>query len=71
MYKRKCKYFERESWWYGRGKLEAIASSVRCKAACTQIFFECEKCPFYEPTPLNEDIAEFFNATCERYRKND
>lgn len=23
------------------------------------------------PRELNPDIAEFFNATCERYRKND
>ena len=71
MYKRKCKHLERVSWWYGRNpnKPEAIVSSRRCKVACTKIFFECEECPFHEPTPLNEDIAEFFKATCERYRK--
>lgn len=29
-----------------------------------------EKCSLRERV-LNSDIAEFFNATCERYRKND
>lgn len=70
MCKRKCKHFERESWWYGRGKLTAMASAIRCKEAHLGVLLgECDKCQYYEPAEINPDIAEFFNATCERYRK--
>lgn len=36
---------------------------------CTVDWNICDKqCKNHKP-PLNPDIAEFFNATCERYRK--
>lgn len=72
MYKRKCKHFERNSWWYGRdmSRPEAMATSIRCKEGHTGVFLsECDKCQYYEVAPLNEDIAEFFITTCERYRE--
>ena len=68
--KRKCKHFERESWWYGRFNPENIASSIRCKEGHPGVLLsECYKCQYYAPVELNPDIAEFFEKTNERYRK--
>lgn len=40
---------------------------------CCKDYRECDlRCAeHHKPRKLNPDIAEFFNATCERYKNND
>lgn len=67
---RRCKYFNRESWYYGSWchdkyeiNPEGIASAITCEVGFPYRIFECDysKCPMYNPVMIDEYYKDMYN----------
>lgn len=69
---RRCKYFWKESWCYGRYSIEGITSAITCDIGYPWRIGECDysKCPRYNPVTIDEYYKDIYNNLNDSLRNS-